>query len=92
MSTSTVERTLQAAGEGPDPADGLRRMLAQLPPFVTPRQLSKITGQNVGSIRRGIAEGRIVADRVNGRYIIPVALILCNTAQAVGLGKGGDAE
>ena len=79
-----------AGAAAPDPREGLRRMLESLPPFVSPRQLADITGQNVGSIRRGIAEGRIVADKVNGRFVIPVALILANTAAAVGFGEGAE--
>ncbi len=78
--------------DAPDPKEGLRRMMEALPPFVTPKQLAEITGQNVASIRRGIAEGRIVADKVNGRFVIPVALLLSNTAAACGLGEGGDAR
>lgn len=87
-----MAKTCMGAAGAPDPREGLRRMLEALPPFVTPKQLADITGQNVGSIRRGISEGRIVADKVNGRFVIPVALILSNTAAAVGMGEGGDAE
>ena len=75
-----------------DGVEALRRMLEGLPPFITPRTLADLTGQNVSSVRRGIGEGRIVADKINGRYVIPVALLLANTARAVGLGEGGDAE
>ena len=41
-----------------------------VPLFMTPSQLAEITGEHVGSIRRGIAEGRIPADKVNGRWRI----------------------
>lgn len=41
-----------------------------LPLFLTPRQLAECTGEHVNSIRRGIAEGRIPADKVNGRWRI----------------------
>lgn len=44
--------------------------LANIPLFLTPQQLAKITGEHVGSIRRGILEGRIPADKVNGRWLI----------------------
>lgn len=44
--------------------------LKNIPLFLTPQQLSKITGEHAGSIRRGIIEGRIPADKVNGRWLI----------------------
>lgn len=44
--------------------------LKSVPLFLTPKQLSELTGEHVGSIRRGIREGRIPADRVNGRWLI----------------------
>lgn len=42
----------------------------ELPMFMTPRQLAEVTGEHVNSVRRGIAEGRIPADKVNGRWRI----------------------
>ena len=44
--------------------------LDELPLFMTPRQLAQVTGEHVNSIRRGITEGRIPADKVNGRWRI----------------------
>lgn len=41
-----------------------------MPLFMTPRQLAEVTGEHEGSIRRGIIEGRIPADKVNGRWRI----------------------
>lgn len=41
-----------------------------LPLFLTPQQLAQVTGEHVNSIRRGISEGRIPADKVNGRWRI----------------------
>lgn len=41
-----------------------------LPLFLTPLQLAAVTGEHVNSIRRGIQEGRIPADKVNGRWRI----------------------
>ena len=41
-----------------------------LPLFLTPQQLAQVTGEHVNSIRRGILEGRIPADKVNGRWRI----------------------
>lgn len=37
---------------------------------MTPGQLAHVTGEHVGSITRGIREGRIPADKVNGRWRI----------------------
>lgn len=56
-------------------ADELRRM----PALITPTELSELTGMHVNSIRRGIKEGRIPADKVNGRWMVPAALLLRNT-------------
>lgn len=39
----------------------------ELPYFMTPKQLADVTGEHGGSITRGIREGRIPADKVNGR-------------------------
>ena len=39
----------------------------ELPYFMTPKQLADVTGEHEGSITRGIREGRIPADKVNGR-------------------------
>lgn len=37
-----------------------------IPLFLTPAQLSELTGEHEDSIRRGIHEKRISADKVNG--------------------------
>lgn len=42
----------------------------ELPYFMTPKQLADVTGEHEGSITRGIREGRIPADKVNGRWRI----------------------
>lgn len=52
--------------------------ISDLPPLVTPRVLSELTGEHVGSITRGIREGRIPADKVNGRWLIPIDCVLPN--------------
>ena len=54
----------------------------ELPQLITPKQLSELTGEHVGSIRRGIAEGRIPADKMNGRWLIPVDEVLPNAREA----------
>lgn len=56
----------------------------ELPMFLTPKELAKCTGEHVGSIRRGIAEGRIPADKVNGRWRIAKDLVFPNTRRGVG--------
>lgn len=58
--------------------------ITDLPPLLTPAQLAEITGAHPGSIRRGIAEGRIPADKVNGRYYISRDVVFQNSLSAVG--------
>jgi excisionase family DNA binding protein len=53
-----------------------------LPLFMTPAQLAECTGEHVNSIRRGIAEGRIPADKVNGRWRICRDAVFANTRMA----------
>lgn len=50
-----------------------------LPIFLTPTQLAELTGEHVGSIRRGIQEGRIPADKINGRWLIHRDTVFANT-------------
>lgn len=62
--------------------------LTDLPLFLTPAQLAEITGEHPGSIWRGIKEGRIPADKVNGRWRICRDLVFPNAvhgAQARGV-------
>ena len=54
-----------------------------LPAFLTPRQLAEATGEHVASIRRGIREGRIPADMINGRWCIYRDLVFKNTKKGV---------
>ena len=54
-----------------------------LPALLTPAQLAEITGAHPGSIRRGIAEGRIPADKINGRYYIAREAVLRNALLSV---------
>lgn len=58
-----------------------------LPLFLTPEQLSELTGQTPASIRRGIRERRIVADKINGRWRIPRDTVFRNTREAMGDGE-----
>ena len=59
----------------------------ELPPLVTPRVLSELTGEHVGSITRGIREGRIPADKVNGRWLIPIDDVLPNARRSMRAGR-----
>ena len=54
-------------------------VLRHLPALMSTQELAGLTGMHVGSIRRGIAEGRIPADKVNGRWVIPAAFLLRNS-------------
>lgn len=56
----------------------------ELPLFLTPDQLAQITGEHVNSIRRGILEGRIPADKVNGRWRICRDVVFPNAKVAAG--------
>ncbi len=58
-----------------------------LPLFLTPLQLAQVTGEHVNSIRRGIAEGRIPADKVNGRWRICRDAVFANAKEGVLYGK-----
>lgn len=55
-----------------------------IPLFMTTKQLAEIVGEHEGSIRRGIADGRIPADKVNGRRLIYRDVVFPVTHQAVG--------
>lgn len=52
-----------------------------LPLSLTPLQLAQVTGEHVNSIRRGITEGRIPADKVNGQRRICRDKIFPNTCK-----------
>lgn len=60
---------------------------ADIPMFLTPRQLSELTGEHEGSVRRGCVEGRIPADKVNGRWLICRDTVFSNTKEAIGDGR-----
>lgn len=61
----------------------------ELPYFMTPKQLADVTGEHKGSITRGIREGRIPADKVNGRWRICRDVVLPNAKKgASDDGKG----
>lgn len=59
-----------------------------LPTFLTTEEFAALIGEHVGSVRRGIAEKRIPADKVNGRWRICRDAVFANAAEA--LGSRGD--
>ncbi len=59
----------------------------ELPLFLTPQELADVTGEHVNSIRRGILEGRIPADKVNGRWRICRDTVFANAKEGVLYGK-----
>ena len=63
-----------------------------MPLFMTPNQLAEVTGEHVGSIRRGIIEGRIPADKVNGRWRICRDVVFANARREAGHGSDGRAR
>lgn len=58
----------------------------ELPMFMTLKQLAEVTSEHVNSVRRGITEGRIPADKVNGRWRISRDKVFPNA----GNGQGDD--
>ena len=54
-----------------------------IPQFLTPKQLAELTGQHEVSIRRGIQEKRIPADKVNGRWLICRDTVFGNAKEAM---------
>ena len=61
-----------------------------LPLFLTPQQLAQVTGEHVNSIRRGILEGRIPADKVNGCWRICRDAVFANTKEGLLFGEKVD--
>ena len=57
--------------------------LKDVPLFMTPGQLAHYTGEHEGSITRGIREGRIPADKVNGRWRICRDTVFPNAMKGV---------
>lgn len=54
-----------------------------IPLFLEVPQYAELVHQHPGSIRRGIKEGRIPADKVNGRWLICRDLVFANAATAM---------
>lgn len=66
----------------------MRMSFEDVPLFMTPQQLAEVTDEHVGSIRRGILEGWIPADKVNGRWRICRDVVFPNARR--GAGHGGE--
>lgn len=60
----------------------------ELPYFMTPKQLADVTGEHEGSITRGIREGRIPADKVNGRWRICRDVVFPNASRGTSYDGG----
>lgn len=57
-----------------------------LPMFLTTKQFATLTGTHEGTVRRGIREGRIPGERVNGRWLISKELAFPKTSERVSHG------
>lgn len=57
--------------------------MEQVPLMMTPDELAAITGEHPASITRGIREGRIPADKVNGRWRICREVVFPNSIRAL---------
>ena len=88
----TAKRAREGAERGTPAEEGVHPMAAgraacyeSLPLFMTPKELAAVMGEHVGSVRRGIAAGRIPADKVNGRWRICRDVVFPNAKREVGL-------
>lgn len=57
---------------------------SKVPMFLTVREFAGLIGEHAGSVRRGIAEGRIPADKVGGRWLIYRGAVFPNAVRAAG--------
>lgn len=55
----------------------------EVPRFLSPAQVSLVIGETEATVRRGIKEGRIAADKANGRWKICIDTLLPNTREAM---------
>ena len=60
----------------------------EIPYLMTVKELAEITGEHEGTIRRGIIQGRIPADKINGRWVICRDAVFPNAIKALGLESG----
>ncbi len=69
----------EANEENIERAQEMRDYLRSMPAMLSAKDLAELTGEHIGSIRRGIHDGRIPADKINGRWYIPTPFMLENT-------------
>ena len=68
--------------------EAMKARFEDVPLFMTPSELAQVTGEHVGSIRRGIIEGRIPADKVNGRWRICRDVVFPNASRGTSYDGG----
>lgn len=64
------------------------KTFAEIPMTLSPEELTRLTHRNPASVRRGIREGRIPADKVNGCWVIFRDRVFHHAAE--GLSSEGD--
>lgn len=70
--TKFVEMIARSLGTTPE----------EVPYFLSPAQVGIIIGETEATVRRGINEGRIVADKTNGRWKVCRDTLFPNTREA----------
>ncbi len=63
---------------------------AEIPITLSPEELARIIHRNPASVRRGIREGRIPADKVNGCWVIFRDRVFRRAAKDLAAENGGD--
>ena len=66
------------------------RTFEEIPITLTPGELARIMRCNPASVRRGIREGRIPAEKVNGCWVIFRDRVFRQTAEAMYAENGAD--
>lgn len=66
------------------------KTFAEIPITLSPEELARITHRNPASVRRGIREGRIPAEKVNGCWVIFRDRVFRQTAEAMHAENGGN--
>ena len=66
------------------------KTFAEIPITLSPEELARLTHRNPASVRRGIREGRIPAEKVNGCWVIFRDRVFRQTAEAMCAENGED--
>ena len=66
------------------------KTFADIPITLSPEELARITHRNPASVRRGIREGRIPADKVNGCWVIFRDRVFRHAAEGLAAEHEGD--